>query len=344
MDKLEFITRQLAKAQTKRYEHYVLNRVWNLLNDFRVKFVTQQFVSRPDGRAMTDMYFPQLGIHIEVDEGFHKNQIDADKLREADIINATGHTILRVDVTKDIESINQDIDDIVTTIKDTIISNETFEPWDMEAEMDPLTYIEKGYIDINDNVAFRTVAEGATCFGKDYRGGMQKTYFPHPAEPNKYLWFLKLYENDKWNNQLSADEEIITEFCKIPAEFEKHIDANVQSASRIHSRIVFARVKGPLGDLMYRFKGEYQMDLDATNYEVGCKYRRIATRVSTYPFKSREQPQQTIRNSVGKIDAFYQESVRPLSVAKRLKLASLILLDLTNNETEIAVPMTEQLD
>ncbi len=99
MTKLEFIARQLAKAQNKKYEHYVVNRVWNLLNDSRVKFVTQQFVSRPEGRAMTDMFFPQLAIHIEVDEGFHKNQIDADKLREADIVNATGHEILRVDGT-----------------------------------------------------------------------------------------------------------------------------------------------------------------------------------------------------------------------------------------------------
>ena len=104
MDKLEFITRQLAKAQNKKYEHYVVHRIHTLLNDLRVKFVTQQFVSRPEGRALTDMFFPQLEIHIEVDEGFHKNQIEYDRLREADIINATGHQILRVDVTKDIES------------------------------------------------------------------------------------------------------------------------------------------------------------------------------------------------------------------------------------------------
>ncbi len=76
MNKLEFVARQLAKAQNKRYEHYVVNRIWSLLNDSRVKFVTQQFVSRPEGRAMTDMFFPQLAIHIEVDEGFHKSQID----------------------------------------------------------------------------------------------------------------------------------------------------------------------------------------------------------------------------------------------------------------------------
>lgn len=332
MTKLEFIARQLAKAQNKRYEHYVVNRVWNLLNDFRVKFVTQQFVSRPGGRAMTDMFFPQLEIHIEVDEGFHKNQIDADKLREADIVNATGHQILRVDVTKDIDSINEDIDNIVTAIKDKVSSMIDFEPWDMEAEMNPQTYIDKGYIDVKDNVAFRTVAEGASCFGRDYSAGMQKTYFPHPAEPNKYLWFLKLYENDKWNNQLSIDEETITEFCKLPELFEKHIDENVQSATRIHSRIVFARVKGPLGDLMYRFKGEYEMDVDATNYEVGCIYRRIATRVKTYPPSENVSVSLPTPGPPPTVDGIYQAHVRSLSIADRVRLASLILTGIVQEQ------------
>lgn len=334
MTKLEFIARQLAKAQNKRYEHYVVNRIWSLINESKLKFVTQQFVSRPEGRAMTDMFFPQLDIHVEVDEGFHKSQIDADKLREADIINATGHQILRVDVTKDIEHINGDIDEIVTAIKNKISSTENFEPWDMEAEMNPQTYIDKGYIDVKENIAFRTIADGATCFGKDYRAGMQKAWFPHPVEPNKYLWFPKLYENEQWNNQLSADEETITEFAKDPDLFREHIDRNVREAERIHSRIVFARVKGPLGDLMYRFKGEYKMDMQATSYEVGCIYRRIATVVKTYPHHNNEGVVRSPKHSVGSIENFYRENVRQMSVAKRLKLASLILAEITQTQAE----------
>ena len=93
MDKLEFVAKQLDKTKKKPYEQLVVHRIWNTLNDLRVKFVTQQFVKRPEGRAMTDMYFPQLGMHIEVDEGHHKAQIEADKLREADIIDATGHKV-----------------------------------------------------------------------------------------------------------------------------------------------------------------------------------------------------------------------------------------------------------
>jgi len=284
-----------------------------------------------------------LEIHVEVDEGFHKNQIDADKLREADIVNATGHQILRVDVTKDIESINNDIDEVVSTIRNKIETTRNFEPWDMEAEMNPQTYVEKGYIDVQDNVAFRTIADGASCFGKDYSAGMQKAWFPHPVEPNKYLWFPKLYENDQWNNHLSADEGTITEFAKDTRVFREHIDRNVREAERIHSRIVFARVKGPLGDLMYRFKGEYKMDLEATNYEVGCIYRRIATRVNTYPHQNETRVVERQGKSFGKIEEFYHENIRSLSVAKRLKLASLILLDLAQNGSETVENSSEDI-
>ena len=110
MNKLEFICRQLSRAENKTFEHYVVTRIWHLLNDTDLKFITQQYVVRPEGRALTDMYFPQLHKHIEIDEGHHKKQIESDKLREADIINATGHTIFRVDVTKTIDEINEEID------------------------------------------------------------------------------------------------------------------------------------------------------------------------------------------------------------------------------------------
>jgi hypothetical protein len=105
MDKLEFIARQLSRANTKRYELYVVTRIWHLLNDLSIKFITQQHVTRPTGRALTDMFFPQLQVHIEIKEGYHlgERQVELDNLREVDIINATGHEVICVDVTKGIE-------------------------------------------------------------------------------------------------------------------------------------------------------------------------------------------------------------------------------------------------
>jgi hypothetical protein len=230
---------------------------------------------------MTDMFFPQLGIHIEVDEGFHKKQLDADRLREADIINATGHTIYRVDVTKDVDSINTDIDDIVSNLRNKIAAIQDFKEWDMEAETNPQTYIEKGYIDVDDNVAFKTMVDAANCFGLNIKPkGIWTGGAKHGVEPNTLVWFPKLYQNKDWNNQMSDDGEVITEMSEDPVSVRIHIDR--VRKEREFTRIVFPRFKGPLGDYMYRFTGKYELDNDATGYDTGFVWRRVATRVPTY--------------------------------------------------------------
>ncbi len=279
MNKLEFVSRQFAKAEKKKFEHYVVTRIWHLLNNLDIKIVTQQFISRPNGRAITDMYFPQIGIHIEVDEGFHKTQIDADKVREADIINATEHEIFRVDVTKSIEDIHKNIDEIVEYLINKIENSSKFEPWNLAKEQNHQTYVDKGYIDVNEDVAFRTIAEAASCFGKDYSKGIQLGYFRHPTEPKKKLWFPKLYKNDKWVNKLSTDEETIISATELVEDSKANVDYIL--SQKDYSVIVFAKVKSPLGDIMYRFKGEYRIDEEATNYEIGGVYRRISTRIKT---------------------------------------------------------------
>lgn len=282
MDKLEFVSRQFAKAENKKYEHYVVTRIWHLLNDSRVKFVTQQFVTRPSGKALTDMYFPQLEIHIEVDEGFHKKRIEMDKLREADIINATGHTIFRVDATKNLDEVNKEIDKIVAFLKDKIEYSTDFKPWDLEAEQSPQTYVNRGYIDLKDDVAFKRVVDAINCFGCEYKG-FQQGSVKHPKEAGKRIWFPKLYENEGFDNQISDDETIIKSRRLDKAANRQFVDKWINKEK---IRIVFARVKSPLGDLMYRFKGEYELDFDETNYENGFIFKRIATRVKTYPNKA----------------------------------------------------------
>jgi very-short-patch-repair endonuclease len=130
MDKKEYIIRQLNRAKNKKYELYVITRIIHLLDDNNIKFVTQQYVSRPEGRALTDLYFPQFGLHIEVNESHHLDpkNIELDKIREADIINATGHEILEIDVTEPLEVINEEIRKIVKKIKEYKINNDLFIP------------------------------------------------------------------------------------------------------------------------------------------------------------------------------------------------------------------------
>lgn len=281
MDKLEYIAKQFSKARKKKYEHYVVTRIWHLLNDLSVKFVTQQYVSRSGTWALTDMFFPQLQIHIEVDEKHHENQIEKDAIREKDIINATGHKILRIDVSKDIETINTKIKNVVNDLKEKKTQIEDFKVWDIEAEQNPETYIQKGKIELKDDCAFRTMTDAASCFGKKFtpksiwRGGVG-----HPKEPQTIVWFPKLYKNDEWNNTISNNEEEIREICEDPEKAKQHIDEVI--ASNIYKRIVFPRVKGPLGDVMYRFKGKYQLDSKNSDYKKGLLWKRISKVVATY--------------------------------------------------------------
>ena len=82
-------------------------------------------------------------------------------------------------------------------------------------------------------------------------------------------------------NILSPDEEKISEFCNKPGMLREHVDKGKLDVTL--SRLVFARVRSPLGDLMYRFKGEYKTDHEASSYENGTIHRRISTRAKTYP-------------------------------------------------------------
>lgn len=283
MDKKEYIIRQLGRTKNKKYEAYVVTRIIHLVNDFTIKFTTQQYVTRPEGRkALTDLFFPQFDLHIEVDEGQHFNEpnIREDKIREADIVNATGHEILRIDVTKSFEEINNQIDTVVKKIT-TMRQATSFIPWDLESEFNSETYIKRGYIDISDNVAFKTIKDACNCFGHNYTG-YQRAGALHP-DPNVQLWFPKLFPNGEWDNQITSDEEVITERNKDEKKAKEHVSRHINNKEKYkHQRIVFAKVKGNLGDILYRFRGKYELDTENSNENTGLIWRRVQKRVKTY--------------------------------------------------------------
>ena len=283
MNKTEYIVRQMAKTNKKNYENYVVTRIWHLLNNLDIKFVTQQHVTRPESRALTDMYFPQLKIHIEVDEGHHFDsdgkQVKQDAVREADIINATGHELIRINVCGvAIEDINREIDEAVKTIR-TKFDLVKPAPWDIEAQYSPQTYIDKGSISVDDNVAFRTIADACNCFGHSY-SGFQRGFTKHPNE-ERMLWFPKLYANNDWENEISLDENEIYE--KNIRDQKAYFNKYKNEPKHRKERVVFARVRSSLGDVMYRFKGVYKLDLADSEVKRKFVYKRTATSVNTYP-------------------------------------------------------------
>ncbi|MGK0248057.1 MAG: very-short-patch-repair endonuclease [Oleispira sp.] len=293
LDKKEYIVRQLARTKHKKYEQYVVTRIINLLNDLDIKFVTQQYVSRPEGRALTDLFFPQLAIHVEVDEPHHKSNVDVDSIREADIVNATNHEINRIDVDKSIQEINSDIDRLIQVIKSKVHrlkKSGDFYEWDINAEFKSETYIEKGYIDIADDVKFRQIKDACNCFGYSYKG-CQKGLVIHRNEVNTAIWFPRLNpiaqkapKDGEWDNRISQNEEIIT---------TSHLTDNAKNEQILNDikchtgdspkRVVFVRVKGNLGMVLYRFRGLYELSIEESLSRGVETWVRIANRVKTYP-------------------------------------------------------------
>jgi len=289
MDKKEYYLKQIAKTNKKNHENYIVTRILNLLDDLSLKFITQQPVILSNSkRALTDLYFPQIDLHIEIDELYHQHQIDQDKMREADIVNATNQEVVRIDASKDLDCINKSIGSLVCKIREIVINkknNNTFTPWDIEKEYNAKTYIEKGYIDLGDKVAFKKIIDALECFGLSYKG-CQKSCIKHPMEPGTAIWFPKFYENENWDNQISADGLIITERYKGGMKWMKQGDnrdfIKVYLDKFPRRRIVFASVIDSLGERLYRFKGVFEVDKVESLKRQMITHKRTAVRVKTY--------------------------------------------------------------
>jgi very-short-patch-repair endonuclease len=274
LTELEYIIKQISKTNKKNYENYVVTRIWHGLNCLGIKFVTQQYVSRPNGYALTDMFFPQFDLHIEIDEPAHLSNEELDRKREIDVINSTNHRFERIAITDSISHINNQTDKIIEQIKSLKTENNNFEPWNLEKEFNPNFHREKGYLDINENPAFRTILDASNCLGQNYKG-VQRAWFKSKVYENHNLWFPKFYENADWDNKMVEDGKTIIEKCKIEGRKDTHYYDLINSPIK---RIVFPRSIDNLGFILYKFKGIFVTDKERSSPENGMVYKRIDTR------------------------------------------------------------------
>lgn len=238
------------------------------------------------------MYFPQFNFSVEIDEGQHINAIEQDKIRDQDYIFATkelkqhpkGWMPRRIEVERTnnrreiaIEEINSEIDKVVIYIRKLKKESNNFISWDLSKEFD---YKDKDYFDVEDQIVFKTIKDGINYFrtpDKEYHG-YQRAGAP-TMDKLKLLWFPKLYPNKDWNNSLSDDENLIK---TIP---EKSTNLKIENYLQnilekgVRKRIVFARVKGSLGFVLYRFKGYYELDEKMSNENGYCCWIRKTTKV-----------------------------------------------------------------
>ena len=169
VSKKEYIIKQISKTNKKNYENYVVTGIIHGVKSLDLEFTTQQFVKKEDGKYyLTDLYFPQLKLHIEVDENHHIQNEKADKLRSTDIVNVTGHDVLPPITCYNkhkIDSIDKQIEEVVTIIKKKSIGIPEKDDW-FYRYSDPQAYYEKkGILNVYDNPTFRIGAQIANLLG-----------------------------------------------------------------------------------------------------------------------------------------------------------------------------------
>ena len=291
MSRADYVVRSLAKAASKRWEHYVIGRIIHRLNDPEIEFICQQAVRRPDGNGiyLADLFFPQLEMYLEVDEGQHSQEKHTlrDVRREADIVNATGFKEHRITVydlgpsERKLDELDRRVDEYIEQLraaKQTLQASGEFKAWDYERRYSPERHIEQGTMEVGPYTAFRYHRDALRCFGY-LKGHYQKAVWNLPPEVVKELggegkwcvWFPKLYDQPKWENSLSEDGTVIVEKPKFTDQLQ---------AEPWDRRVVFAHSKDSLNRTLYRFLGVFK--LDANDMPRGGKtFVRTNDRVKT---------------------------------------------------------------
>ena len=289
--KLEYMERLFAKISKKKTESYVISRIWHQLDDDRVKFVVQQYIRRTqDKYALADLYLPQLNIFIEINEPFHKNNVEIDKVRNEEIINKTHSELHIIDCGfivkgknkkdeihwKTLDEIHRQVTDVVKLIRQRISElGENFKPWDDANTLSVEYHRNKGYLKVEDNECLRTTEDVAAVFGTKpkHRGFLRASGAAIPNKKNEIVWWPNT-EHRLWHNELSKDGMFIYEYPK--AEDKRAAHLKQWLAAPEETRVTFLRYKDDLGFCFYRFVGVFRLNRDKSIRENKCVWERVS--------------------------------------------------------------------
>jgi hypothetical protein len=282
--KLEYIARLFKKIHAKGLETYVITRFWHLLNDDDVKLVPQQYVAHSLGEyALTDIYLPQLKIHVEINEPGHygsAEKINFDRIREVNIIHVSGHQIFTIDCTQTIDNVHIQIDHLIDLVKDTIRQQRldgTFKSWQPDFEYKAAYYKPLKYLNVADDPALETIEQICELFeiAVPKMGFLRKGAKAHNTMKNTIIWWPSSY-NPNWKNSISEDGSYIIEKAvneKNPGEHAAGILNNP------HTRITFFKDRDILGYTLYRFKGVFELDTRNSNAAEGLRWVKVSNTI-----------------------------------------------------------------
>jgi len=279
-DKSNYIVHSLSKISHKKWELYVISRIVHLLDDHDLEFVCQQQVRKQNGqRYLVDLYFPQLGLYVEVDEAQHFTLEHAqfDKLRQREILEAANLEEKRIPVYdrasesyRNLSEINRDVVNLLSDIKSRklgLVDAGQFVPWNISDRYNPQKYISQGHISVEDNVAVRRQVDALRIFGAKFKG-YQRGWW-NIKGTNQAVWFPRLYTSKTWTNSLSEDGLTIVEAKTDGAKLDGNGGPDTD-------RVVFGHYKNALGETVYKFVGLFRFDQKASSL-----FKRVHRRISS---------------------------------------------------------------
>ncbi len=273
------ITSMLAKIANKTTEAYVINRIWHKLDDIRVRFVLQQYVKRGAGYALADLYLPQVGMIIEVNEGYHEveTQKAKDAIRNQEVADATNADVFVVTASGSLEEIHSQVDDVVAEIRRRIsLLGERFLPCDYSiTRSTPEYYKSRGFFSVNSEDWLTTIDDIAAVFGTKpkHRGFLRASDVIVPGHPDESVWWPQP-NHRKWHNELSKDGRYIYEYNKrSDEERAKHIAQWINSDQK---RITFMKERAYGVLPAYNFVGVFKINPQLTKEKNMCVWERVS--------------------------------------------------------------------
>ena len=292
--KLLYLVRTLSRTKRKDYENYVVNAIWNRLNDDTLEIVTQQYIHNPKdkrGHYFIDLYFPALNIGVECDEAHHLDEENkkSDEEREKSICDALsmyntlhqignkGYRPIHINVAKKYSQVEKQINDAVKTIKQ---KKKIINPTKWKIQNAEEFYNKRSEITIKDEVGFKTIAQASNILFNTVYPGMQHICFS-PIINKKYIFEKSIYKNHKlWFPPLAIPDpndnsksispkktdyinQLIDNGNELIEKKTAGKDSLLEPADDEKQRIVFAYYENPLGEAAYRFVGIFEYrDID----------------------------------------------------------------------------------
>ncbi|MDE0547451.1 AbaSI family restriction endonuclease [Microbacterium sp. C7(2022)] len=275
---LDYYARMLQKIQNKKHEVYAISRILHRLDDPEIELVTQQAVHTSGGLALLDLYLPQFGLAVEVDELHHFSSEgrEADKAREQRVLDLTSLEFVRLGIgsLKTRDEFRTTVDGFIDDVrrrKRTAVSAGSFAPFSYGSRHDPEHWVARGQLTIDDEAQMQRMPDVTRLFGYRHKHWQRATL---RLRDGRQVWMPYLAQEGSprradWDNRLLDDGRTIVE--RRLGDWETGAYEDVE-------RIVFAKFRDPVfGSVYYRFLGRFRISAQEGDTTT---FTRVATEVS----------------------------------------------------------------